>query len=48
MKFSRDVMPLKMTSTMPYLLVRSYSHCKMADGEIFEVDVKLAAVKVGP
>jgi hypothetical protein len=46
MKFSREVMPLKATST-PYFLI-PYLHSIMADVQTSEVDAKLAPVNVGP
>jgi hypothetical protein len=44
MKFSREVMPLKVTSTS----TMTFKHSKMADVQISEVDAKLAPVNVGP
>jgi hypothetical protein len=46
-KFSREVMPLKVTST-PYFLSRTFNHFKMADVQTSEVDAKLAPVNVRP
>jgi hypothetical protein len=46
MKFSREVMPLKVTSK-PYFLI-PYLHSKMEDVQTSEVDAKLAQVNVGP
>jgi hypothetical protein len=43
MKFSREVMPLKVTLTF-----RTFNHSKMADVQTSEVDEKLAPVNVGP
>jgi len=42
MKFSKKVMPMRVTST-PY-----FDRSKMADVEPSEVDAKLASVSVGP
>jgi hypothetical protein len=47
MNFSREVMPLKLTS-MPYFLILYFNHYKMADVQTSEVDSKLAPVNVGP
>jgi hypothetical protein len=47
MKFSTEVMPLKVIST-PYVLIRTFNHYKMADVQTSEVDAKLAPVNVGP
>jgi hypothetical protein len=46
MKFSREVMPLKVTST-PYFLI-PYLQPFQNGGETSEVGAKLASVKVGP
>jgi hypothetical protein len=46
-KFSGEVMPLKMTLTL-YFLIRSFYHSKMADVQVYEVDAKLAHISVGP
>jgi hypothetical protein len=47
MKFSREVMPFKVTS-MPYFLIPYLQLSKMVDVQTFEVDAKLAPVNVGP
>jgi hypothetical protein len=47
MKFSEEVMPLKVTSTS-YLLIPYLQAFKMADVQTSEVDAKLAPVNVGP
>jgi hypothetical protein len=47
MKFSREIMPLKVT-LMLYFLIRTFNHSKMADVQTSEVDEKLAPVNVGP
>jgi hypothetical protein len=47
MKFSREVMPLKVTST-PYFLIPYLQQLKMADVQTSEVAEKLAPVNVGP
>jgi hypothetical protein len=47
MKFGREVMPLKMTST-PYFLIPYLQLFKMADVQTSEVDAKFAPGNVGP
>jgi hypothetical protein len=47
MKLSREVMPLKVTST-PYFLIPYLKHSKMADVQTSEVDAKLAPFNAGP
>jgi hypothetical protein len=47
MKFSREVMPLRMTST-PYFLIPYLQPFQMADVQTSEMDAKLAPVNVGP
>jgi hypothetical protein len=44
MKFSREVMPLKVTSMLYFLI----EHSKMVDIQTSEVDAKLAPVIMGP
>jgi hypothetical protein len=44
MKFSKEIMPLKVTTMHYFLKYRSLSHSKVD----VQVDVKLAAVNVGP
>jgi hypothetical protein len=46
MKFSREVMPLKVIST-PTFQSRIFNHYKMADIKTSEMDAKLAPVNVG-
>jgi hypothetical protein len=47
MKFGREVMPLKMTSTPYFLIPYLVNHSEMADVQTSEVDAKLAQVNVG-
>jgi hypothetical protein len=47
MKFSREVMPLKVTST-PYFLIPYLQLFKNDGVQTPEVDAKLAPVNVGP
>jgi hypothetical protein len=47
MKFSREVMPLKMTST-PYFLIPYLQPLQNGGLSKSEEDAKLAPVKVGP
>jgi hypothetical protein len=46
MKFSREVMPLKVTSK-PYFLIPYLQAFQMADVQTSEMDVKLASLNVG-
>jgi hypothetical protein len=47
MKFGREIMPLRVTST-PYFEFRVFSHPKMAGVRSFQVDAELVAMNVLP